>query len=687
MMTLNGWVEVPCEDSPSELQNRHFEVSRAGVYVPAADYNNVSYVFAQVESTIVHTDSEKDVPKAPDPSLNDAWGMQINTNAFSINANKSGLVQFVAAKFPDSAKPNDPASTLICVYPVTWDPTVNPAVPKYDHKCLAKGNYNGAPYMKAGKLADFDYVNLAGFAFDDNLAQHKLATVVQFSMVASNAADPQAVNQIPGLYAVVWDDPGLVGHWWAANGGMMGKIGGSNAEFTNGEVLTTIAASNCLGDTSATGVTCPAVAQLSTGNTTFVDDYSTLKNGYTAETDNLNKIRSSALIFPNRNLVVTQLLSTSVNGTPPTCLASLKDDVFIKDNEADHGGVPSNSGGVPFWESPDLFILPAGAPAPQDNDVAADFQVTLGQSYDIYLRVNNDFGCADISNLKVIIEGADPSLGFANWAAITAGADTNQFVSAPGNPTVPAFGKTVIGPFTWSPPTDLSGGHKCLRAAVVGGNQSYPFTAGSAGPWPEAYLSHQIAQRNIQVTNGSKCDYSISNPSANAANLLIGLNVTPISSLAGSTIRLTFDDNATYDWYAIWSQQATRLPPNTLTVAKGTGTTPTTVLTLNTTSLALDGVSVPAGASPHVYVDITTTASPVPNVAISSRLDDPMYHTILLENGGSCQASQPILACLPGLTLCGVECVDLDSDPDNCGSCGTDCGSFPCSAGVCQIIK
>jgi len=65
-------------------------------------------------------------------------------------------------------------------------------------------------------------VNLAGFAFDDNStpAQHKLATVVQFSMVGNTAVpDALAVNQIPGLYAVVDDDPGLAGHWWAALAG------------------------------------------------------------------------------------------------------------------------------------------------------------------------------------------------------------------------------------------------------------------------------------------------------------------------------------------------------------------------------------------------------------------------------------------------------------------------------------
>jgi hypothetical protein len=677
---------VPCGSS-TELENGHPEVSRGGVVVPAVNHSNVSYVFAQAESMIVHTDKQTDV-LAPNPDLDNAWSLQLNTNSFDIGTTGTdkGLVQFFFGKFTDPAKPNDPADSAICVYPVVWSTTGGGY--NYNHQCLATGDITGAPVISGGKLADFDYVNLAGFAFDDNStpAQHKLATVVQFSMVGSTAVpDALAVNQIPGLYAVVDDDPGLAGHWWAATGGIMGKFSGSEAEFTNGEVLTTIAASNCLGDTSATGVTCPSLTALSSTNTTLVGDYCSTRDQCTGETDNLTTIRNPVLTYPNRNLVVTQILSSDyTSGGTPTCLASLKDDVFIKDNDADHGGIPSNSGGVPFWESPDVFILPANAPAPEPNDVAADFQVTLGQDYYVYLRVNNDFGCAGVSNIKVIIDAADPSIGFASWSPVTSGADTNQFVAAPGNPTVPAFDKAIIGPFPWSPSTSLSGGHKCFKVAIVGGNQAYPFQAGTTAPWPETYSSHQIAQRNIQVTNGSTCDYAISNASANAANLLLGVNVTPLSSLAGSVIKLTFDDNTTYDWYAVWTNQAARLPGNTLTVAKGTGLTPTTILTLNTGSIALDTVSVPAGASPHVYIDITTTASPVPNVAISSRLEDPTYHTILLENGGSCQASQPILSCEEGLTFCAGQCVDLNTDPSNCGFCGDQCPSVAyCWGGQC----
>jgi len=42
---------------------------------------------------------------------------------------------------------------------------------------------------------------------------------------------------------------------------------------------------------------------------------------------------------------------------------------------------------------------------------------------------------------------------------------------------------------------------------------------------------------------------------------------------------------------------------------------------------------------------------------------------------GSCE-------CKPGLTDCNGQCVDTDSDPDNCGSCGNGCPGS-CGGGEC----
>jgi len=50
---------------------------------------------------------------------------------------------------------------------------------------------------------------------------------------------------------------------------------------------------------------------------------------------------------------------------------------------------------------------------------------------------------------------------------------------------------------------------------------------------------------------------------------------------------------------------------------------------------------------------------------------------------GVCVAGECQLTCLPGYTICGGRCLDLSSDPANCGACGNDCGNEACVNGTC----
>lgn len=55
--------------------------------------------------------------------------------------------------------------------------------------------------------------------------------------------------------------------------------------------------------------------------------------------------------------------------------------------------------------------------------------------------------------------------------------------------------------------------------------------------------------------------------------------------------------------------------------------------------------------------------------------------------GGSCVADcggTPCPACQADETACGSACVELDSDPDNCGGCGMVCDTGLCEDGACR---
>jgi hypothetical protein len=178
---------------------------------------------------------------------------------------------------------------------------------------------------------------------------------------------------------------GLTGHWTNVTGGMLEEGGSSEALFTDAEVATQVMASSCPGDTSPGGTLCPGPG-LTLSNVAI----QTLTQ--TQETNNLTLMQQPVVSFPNADLVTTEvLMSTNGSGTAATCV--VPDHLFIKDNNGDNGGTPSNSGGVPFWESPDIFILPSGAPALVGiDDTSVDVVLTAGAIYDVYLRVNND-GC------------------------------------------------------------------------------------------------------------------------------------------------------------------------------------------------------------------------------------------------------------------------------------------------------
>jgi hypothetical protein len=277
-----------------------------------------------------------------------------------------------------------------------------------------------------------------------------------------------------------------------------------------------------------------------------------------------------------------------------------------------------------------------GVAAPSVTDSPVPVELLTGASYNVYLRVHNDFGCSDVTGpISVFVDAADPNLGFANWRKVTDGSDQGLYTTfgAAGAVIAPAFGAGIVGPFPWTPDT---AGHKCLLAAVAASNETKPPASAKAPVLPPAYSSNQVAQRNIQI--GSSCTYSITNPNTTSANLLLGVSVTPATPAPGSSngpaVSLVVGDLGGV-WAAAWQG----LPGLASVTPDGTNTT----IVLSSSYVALTNVPLAGGQSPAVSIQITPGNAVPPTVNISAMVTDPRTESILQENGGDCTGTQIVI--------------------------------------------
>lgn len=57
----------------------------------------------------------------------------------------------------------------------------------------------------------------------------------------------------------------------------------------------------------------------------------------------------------------------------------------------------------------------------------------------------------------------------------------------------------------------------------------------------------------------------------------------------------------------------------------------------------------------------------------------------ILPDGGA-EVGEVGVECGGGLTLCSGQCIDVTSDPANCGACGASCPAMStCAAGACFV--
>jgi hypothetical protein len=398
----------------------------------------------------------------------------------------------------------------------TGEPGVDPCTvfAGYDTTCVGDG-MGLLPYPvpdRPGGMQVMDNARIGATVFEDELGTKMVGIVAQLSWTDKS----DALADDPGVYAVVKADSlNLGGRWADASGTILGLGSQSELTFTDSSVLTRLMAGTCANSQGPVSeVPWPGTC---TGDASFEDIALLDTIEVTLETNNLHIVgQPSPLRSITEDLVYTQYLATT-DGTCRTSSAQL----FVRDSATDLGIVPSNAGNEPFWESPDIFVVPSGQPVDKDA-IATEAIMSPGQTYDIYVRVNNDFGCTPIQSARALVRLSNPAALSSDWMDITGG---NYF----GDVEVPPGESALIGPISWTAPDIGNGdGHKCLLAAVTAEGQPVPVNTFDAPG------DRQVAQRNVQI---SDCSFPLQNSTGHDGNVEVILTVDgPTPSLSSSDV-------------------------------------------------------------------------------------------------------------------------------------------------------
>jgi hypothetical protein len=291
-------------------------------------------------------------------------------------------------------------------------------------------------------------------------------------------------------------------------------------------------------------------------------------------------------------------------------------DVFVKDRDTDTGAVPSNLGGQPFWESPDIILVPVNTIATVDT-VATQTVVAAGVKVWAYLRVNNN-GCSPISNVKARLFSADPTAITTTWKSITQGTDYVGDADAPDGETVPAGGRAILGPFEWTPSAEDAqfGGHRCLLGAASAPNDTVP-----AGAELDAPNRNNVGQRNLQVGN---CQFQLPNPTATASALGMTLR-TDARVDQGEIVDIFLDFDPA--WQAAWSAV-----PGIAVSQQGNKLR----LRMLAASVVLPDVTFAGNALQNLSFALTLpNGTPTRNVSLETRLNGATNGVSCSDKGGS----------------------------------------------------
>ena len=662
IQTIEGWVTVPCTDPEDvNLPNpivEQYAIKADTIDDPEAepdtdiddpDVRTWNYPdayeiakeypleFGQLETTFVTYGGAFD-SKEEYKSLS----VQLNTNKFwhksgdgsGADQNKDYLaaVQFAIQTLR--------GNTGICIWDVNvYEAYINPAY-QYHTLCL-NGVHPGAlgspiiPFRNSGDFQQFDFATIGASAYKNSAGEPVLGMVAQFSWGDPSAdlldpIDPDYGDEpTTGIYAVVAPDYnglGLKNHWTDISGDVMGAGNGSHVDFTDSSVLTRLLAGSCIDPTGSGPVPeipwpgdCPEQPNLW--------DFTRIgENSITAEGNNLRLVppdpteapKEDVLKSYSKDFVYTQYLSSTSNTTIGSCRPGGQ-RIFVRDTPSDLGVVPSNYGGEPFWMSPDIFVVPEGTPVTVDA-IAPNSVLAPGGSYDIYVRVHNDYGCDDIDGVKAKVHFADPSILSVEWGAPVTGTDYSG-ASAPNGISVAPGESALIGPFTWTAPSDIVSGHKCLLASIISEQQGAPIDE------TDAPGSYQVAQRNVQF---GTCQYALNNTTGMRGNLNVILTAEGAepSLQNGNVIEMAFDDPVKLLFNA-WQNQG-----EDYSISNVDGKT---TVRIGKRYVELPTVSLPANTHIGTYGKISLLpGEPDTTFSIEVIFSDPTTDNTIAHNGASC---------------------------------------------------
>lgn len=225
-------------------------------------------------------------------------------------------------------------------------------------------------------------------------------------------------------------------------------------------------------------------------------------------------------------------------------------DIWLADSDTDIGAVPSNVGGQPYWESPDILVVAKATDTGSAPDPSKRVdQLIAGQAYHVWVQVHYGL-CNSISGVKVALASANPSTfnSESSWKWITTPSAT--FVGTSGYPNgvslPPGTAKQWVGPFDWIPGADEIGtdGHRCLLAGITSDKDATNISDMTNVPG-----HNNIAQRNIQIGKDMAA-FKFMNPFSTSSQVALRLSSPDMTT----AYKMTVDYDASFE--AAWTGTA-----------------------------------------------------------------------------------------------------------------------------------